>query len=229
MARRRRGCPQVGGCDCFPINSRRSQHRELTCVLGVHRGRRASAEGPTTAAALPRTVEVPDALDGIGLDEQAGRGQEEAMAVITIEGLTKRFGEVVAVDDLSFAVDQGTVVGFLGPNGAGGKTTTLRTLLGLVTPTAARPGSTVGPTGAGRSGPPCRRGAGGLQLPSRPRRPQPSPGRRHRRRSAPATAPTRSWPRSAWPRRPTGGSVASRSACANAWAWPPPCSATPRC
>jgi ABC-2 type transport system ATP-binding protein len=57
------------------------------------------------------------------------------MAVITIQGLTKRFGQVVAVDDLSFEVDQGTVVGFLGPNGAG-KTTTLRMLLGLVTPTA---------------------------------------------------------------------------------------------
>jgi ABC-2 type transport system ATP-binding protein len=59
------------------------------------------------------------------------------MAVITVEGLTKRFGDVVAVDDLSFEVDQGTVVGFLGPNGAG-KTTTLRTLLGLVSPTAGR-------------------------------------------------------------------------------------------
>jgi ABC-2 type transport system ATP-binding protein len=57
------------------------------------------------------------------------------MAVITIEGLSKRFGEVVAVDGLSFEVDQGTVTGFLGPNGAG-KTTTLRMLLGLVTPTA---------------------------------------------------------------------------------------------
>ena len=57
------------------------------------------------------------------------------MAVITIQGLTKRFGPVVAVDDLSFEVDQGTVVGFLGPNGAG-KTTTLRMLLGLVTPTS---------------------------------------------------------------------------------------------
>jgi ABC-2 type transport system ATP-binding protein len=57
------------------------------------------------------------------------------MAAITIQGLTKRFGEVVAVDDLSFQVDHGTVVGFLGPNGAG-KTTTLRMLLGLVTPTA---------------------------------------------------------------------------------------------
>jgi ABC-2 type transport system ATP-binding protein len=56
------------------------------------------------------------------------------MAVITVEGLTKRFGGVVAVDELRFEVDQGTVVGFLGPNGAG-KTTTLRTLLGLVTAT----------------------------------------------------------------------------------------------
>jgi ABC-2 type transport system ATP-binding protein len=57
------------------------------------------------------------------------------MSVITIEGLTKRFGDVLAVDNLSFEVDQGTVTGFLGPNGAG-KTTTLRTLLGLITPTA---------------------------------------------------------------------------------------------
>jgi ABC-2 type transport system ATP-binding protein len=57
------------------------------------------------------------------------------MAAIAIEGLTKRFGNVVAVDDLSFKVDQGTVTGFLGPNGAG-KTTTLRMLLGLVTPTS---------------------------------------------------------------------------------------------
>jgi ABC-2 type transport system ATP-binding protein len=70
-----------------------------------------------------------------GLDEQASGAEEEAMAVITIEGLTKRFGEVLAVDNLSFEVDRGTVVGFLGPNGAG-KTTTLRMLLGLVTPTA---------------------------------------------------------------------------------------------
>jgi ABC-type uncharacterized transport system ATPase subunit len=39
--------------------------------------------------------------------------EEEAMAVITIQGPTKRFGEVLAIDDLSFEVDQGTVVGFL--------------------------------------------------------------------------------------------------------------------
>jgi ABC-2 type transport system ATP-binding protein len=57
------------------------------------------------------------------------------MAVIDIRGLTKRFGQVLAVDQLSFQVEAGTVTGFLGPNGAG-KTTTLRMLLGLVEPTA---------------------------------------------------------------------------------------------
>jgi ABC-2 type transport system ATP-binding protein len=55
--------------------------------------------------------------------------------VIEIRGLTKRFGSVLAVDDLTFDVATGQVVGFLGPNGAG-KTTTLRMLLGLITPTA---------------------------------------------------------------------------------------------
>jgi ABC-2 type transport system ATP-binding protein len=54
---------------------------------------------------------------------------------IEVSGLTKRFGEVLAVDDLSFTVDEGRIVGFLGPNGAG-KTTTLRMLLGLINPTA---------------------------------------------------------------------------------------------
>jgi energy-coupling factor transporter ATP-binding protein EcfA2 len=47
-----------------------------------------------------------------------------------VQGLTKRLGDVLAVDRLSFQVDEGTVAGFLGPNGAG-KTTTLRMLLGL--------------------------------------------------------------------------------------------------
>jgi ABC-2 type transport system ATP-binding protein len=56
------------------------------------------------------------------------------MTSIQVQGLTKRFGDVVAVDNLSFDVQPGSVTGFLGPNGAG-KTTTLRMLLGLVTPT----------------------------------------------------------------------------------------------
>jgi ABC-2 type transport system ATP-binding protein len=54
---------------------------------------------------------------------------------IEVRELTKRFGEVTAVDDLSFDVRHGEVTGFLGPNGAG-KTTTMRMILGLVTPTA---------------------------------------------------------------------------------------------
>ncbi len=75
---------------------------------------------------------------------------------IEVSGLVKRFGAQRAVDDLSFAVPAGRVVGFLGPNGAG-KTTTLRVLLGLVTADAgdariggrpfaelARPAETVG-------------------------------------------------------------------------------------
>lgn len=54
---------------------------------------------------------------------------------IVISGLTKRYGQVCAVDNLSFTVEPGRVTGFLGPNGAG-KTTTLRMLLSLVTPTS---------------------------------------------------------------------------------------------
>jgi ABC-2 type transport system ATP-binding protein len=55
--------------------------------------------------------------------------------VVTARSLTKRFRDVVAVDELSFSLAAGTVTGFLGPNGAG-KTTTLRLLLGLAQPTA---------------------------------------------------------------------------------------------
>jgi len=57
------------------------------------------------------------------------------MPAIEVKGLCKHYGKLVAVDDLSFSVDRGEVVGFLGPNGAG-KTTTLRTLVGLIEPTA---------------------------------------------------------------------------------------------
>ena len=97
------------------------------------------------------------------------------MAAISVQGLSKRFGEVVAVNQLDFEIDQGTVADFLGPNGAG-KTTTLRMLLGLVTPTA-----------------------GTATIAGRPYRDLPS--------AAPGASP---------------------SACASAWGWPPPCSATPR-
>jgi ABC-2 type transport system ATP-binding protein len=57
------------------------------------------------------------------------------VSAISVRGLTKRFRSVLAVDDLSFDVQAGTITGFVGPNGAG-KTTTLRMILGLVRPTA---------------------------------------------------------------------------------------------
>lgn len=56
---------------------------------------------------------------------------------IRTEGLSRRFGEIVAVDDLGLAVPTGQVTGFLGPNGAG-KTTALRLILGLIRPDAGR-------------------------------------------------------------------------------------------
>jgi ABC-2 type transport system ATP-binding protein len=55
--------------------------------------------------------------------------------MIEINHLCKRYGKVLAVDDVTFAAEAGRVTGFVGPNGAG-KTTTLRSLLGLVTPTS---------------------------------------------------------------------------------------------
>jgi ABC-2 type transport system ATP-binding protein len=58
----------------------------------------------------------------------------DGMPAVAAVGLTKRFGELTAVSDLSFELDAGSVTGFLGPNGAG-KTTTLRMLLGLAQPT----------------------------------------------------------------------------------------------
>jgi ABC-2 type transport system ATP-binding protein len=55
--------------------------------------------------------------------------------VIEVQHLTKRYGRVTAVEDVSFRVERGEIFGFLGPNGAG-KTTTLRILLGLIRPDA---------------------------------------------------------------------------------------------
>jgi ABC-2 type transport system ATP-binding protein len=57
--------------------------------------------------------------------------------MIEVTGLTKRYGARTAVDDVSFSIQKGEIVGFLGPNGAG-KTTTLRMLTGFLPPTAGR-------------------------------------------------------------------------------------------
>jgi ABC-2 type transport system ATP-binding protein len=60
---------------------------------------------------------------------------ETGTAAVRTDGLTKRYGDALAVDDLDLTVDRGTVYGFLGPNGAG-KTTTMRMLVSLTEPTA---------------------------------------------------------------------------------------------
>ena len=57
------------------------------------------------------------------------------VAAIETVGLTKRYGDMTAVNDLSFSIREGAVTGFLGPNGAG-KTTTLRMILALARPSA---------------------------------------------------------------------------------------------
>ena len=57
--------------------------------------------------------------------------------MIEVQGLTKEYGRFRAVDDLSFRVAPGEVLGFLGPNGAG-KTTTMRIVAGFLPPTAGR-------------------------------------------------------------------------------------------
>ena len=70
---------------------------------------------------------VPQATGSSG---RPGTGE----AVISVRALTKRFGDVLALDEVYFELEAGTITGFLGPNGAG-KTTTLRLLLGLAEPT----------------------------------------------------------------------------------------------
>ena len=76
---------------------------------------------------------------GSAIDETRSAAAETVAgeAAVCADHLSKRFGDVLAVDDLSFALERGTVTGFLGPNGAG-KTTTLRMLLHLVAPSAGR-------------------------------------------------------------------------------------------
>jgi ABC-2 type transport system ATP-binding protein len=68
-------------------------------------------------------------------EQVASAASDVSGAAVVADGLTKRFGSVLAVDALSFVLAPGTITGFLGPNGAG-KTTTLRMLLGLAAPSS---------------------------------------------------------------------------------------------
>ncbi len=77
---------------------------------------------PTKTVTAPPRLEHPDAHLGAG-------------HAVSVQGLTRRFGDFTAVDGVTFDVAAGEVFGFLGPNGAG-KTTTIRMLTGLLAPTA---------------------------------------------------------------------------------------------
>jgi ABC-2 type transport system ATP-binding protein len=79
---------------------------------------------PTRKLTADRTLPVAELVE-----------PSQRAAVVSCRALTKRYGELVAVDGVTFSLEPGTVTGFLGPNGAG-KTTTLRLLLGLAEPTA---------------------------------------------------------------------------------------------
>lgn len=107
-------------------------------------GRREYRPEPPSDSALRAEV----LAGGPGIDQEHGQHEAHPVAgghppaqgagqrvAIKVTGLSKRFGETVAVERLSFSVARGRIVGFLGPNGAG-KTTTMRALLGLVQPTA---------------------------------------------------------------------------------------------
>jgi ABC-2 type transport system ATP-binding protein len=93
-------------------------------VVAAQRADVAAPPADEAAAVVAGTAEPPAAPAG-----------GELGAAIDVTGLTKRFGETLAVDGLSFSVAPRRIVGFLGPNGAG-KTTTMRALLGLVRPTS---------------------------------------------------------------------------------------------
>ena len=111
---------------------------------------------------------------------------------VEVRGLSKSFGPVQAVSDLSFTVEPGSVTGFLGPNGAG-KTTTLRMVLGLMQPDAGTATFNGAPyIVAARTAAHRRRGPGD-GLPPGPLGPQPPARLLPRRRAAPV--PRRRGPR----------------------------------
>lgn len=103
----------------------------------AHAGARATAATPTPAPPRPATASLEHAAPTTATAPQPPRPALDTSrpAALVVDHLTKRFGERVAFQDVSFTVGAGEVFGFLGPNGAG-KTTTVRTLGTLIAPTA---------------------------------------------------------------------------------------------
>ena len=82
---------------------------------------------------MPRSTLVGPAIDLRRMD--AVRPGDDAAGMIEVDRLTKRYGAQIAVNDVTFRCEPGTVTGFLGPNGAG-KSTTMRMICGLTPPTS---------------------------------------------------------------------------------------------
>jgi ABC-2 type transport system ATP-binding protein len=127
---------------CLADLIRTAQVRYLTkwgwavviCLIAPWGGLAYLAFGRTGASPRPDGDVAPPPAPGPAAARRGNRALSGPV-VIEVDGLTKRFGTVAAVDGLSFAVRPGVVTGFLGPNGAG-KTTTLRLILGLDAPTS---------------------------------------------------------------------------------------------
>jgi ABC-2 type transport system ATP-binding protein len=91
------------------------------------------AQPPLVAGAPPQALSAAQGLRSIASPARAAQPAATGALVLEAIGLTKRFKNFTAVDDLSFQVRQGEVLGFLGPNGAG-KSTTVGMILGLIHP-----------------------------------------------------------------------------------------------
>ena len=76
---------------------------------------------------------MPGGVGGDGGGGGVGGTRRKAAKVLELQGLSRRYGDVTALDDLSFTVREGQMFGFVGPNGAG-KTTTMRIVLGVLEP-----------------------------------------------------------------------------------------------
>jgi len=99
-------------------------------------GAKAAADGEATAKrpTKPRTPAKPKAAPKTAAKPKPAP-KPAGPPVLVLKGLTKRFGDVVAVDEVTLSLDQGTFTGIVGPNGAG-KTTTLSMVTGLLRPTS---------------------------------------------------------------------------------------------
>src|SRR5512142_2699364 len=90
-----------------------------------------------SASTAPRSTICAQCPPFLKMSSFSSRSNHMNERVIRADGLTKRFGNFLAVDHVSFEINPGEIVGYLGPNGSG-KTTTIRMLLGLLRPSEGR-------------------------------------------------------------------------------------------